>query len=87
MAVRVISDVSLFPYYLMCAHCKKPLVIESPHDFDLRVEPVNRAGFRLYVRQLPVVTCPRCKKETRLPKRDWQMVLDRYLRDGKPRKK
>ncbi|EKD53057.1 MAG: hypothetical protein ACD_61C00167G0003 [uncultured bacterium] len=86
MAVRVVSDISLFPYYLMCSHCKKPLIIEHPRDLDLRVEPVNVGGRRLYVRQLPVVTCPQCKKETRLPVRDRDIVMDRYLRDGKRQK-
>ncbi|NCP47414.1 hypothetical protein GW844_03455 [bacterium] len=35
------------------------------------------------VQQVPTVTCPRCKKETRLPREDWKAVLESLEADGK----
>ncbi|PIP85914.1 hypothetical protein COY48_03945 [Candidatus Collierbacteria bacterium CG_4_10_14_0_8_um_filter_43_86] len=82
MSVRVLVSEYLFPYFLNCGHCHVPLQIDYARDLNISVLPTKIDGLKS-VQQVPTVTCPRCKKETRLPREDWKAVLESLEADGK----
>ncbi|KKT29573.1 MAG: hypothetical protein UW41_C0016G0025 [Candidatus Collierbacteria bacterium GW2011_GWC2_44_18] len=90
MAVHVLRSDYLFPYFLFCAHCrvsgevpgKVPLQIDYARDLNITVVKTKVDGLKS-VKQVPTVTCPRCKKETRLPEKHWKAVLESLEADGK----
>ena len=85
MSVRVLASYYLFPYFLKCSHCKVPLQIDYPRDLDIVVGQIKVGGLKS-VQQIPTVTCPLCKKDTSLPKKDWAAVLESLEADGKHKK-